>query len=975
MADARLGVLMSAKNETNAAFAQLKNNIRETEAAAQGAKGGGFMASLTSQLGGLGGALAGVGVAFGAMQVGEAVVDMAKTAAQVGVLRDSLEGLAAAAGTSGDAIVSALQRASGGAISEQSLILAANRSMLLGVADSAEEMASLMEVAIVRGRAMGLSAEQAFSDLVTGIGRMSPMILDNLGIVTGGEKVFDDYAAALGRTADQLTDVERKQALVNTVISSSASLVAQAGDISETVSSFDQYQAAISDLKVSLGEMFAPAVTEGARALAQAIREVNDALTTTQVEAAQQNIFALGEALTEVSGKYQAATNNLALAQFSGNTEDIRLFAQDIEWLSNELAALGETYNRNAATTKAPLLDLNELRNGVVAFQDLSAAAGSASAPIQGVAGASQQMANEAGNAALAVQALSGQLGWMGSVALSQVGAIEQLSGAIAGLQMRMFGMAGVFSGMDGMKQSAISQLESQALEAVRGGANPDAIAGMFGAAADEIFNYSLSTEASAEAQLKNKIAIDRVAQSAGAQIGAIQKSLDANKEFAESYEQLGRSAQQAGANIASGLVPTVGVDAALGKAEELTGQTQAQIDAWLQAGYGIEQIESVLLPSYLDSLREANTLAVAHGGAVDNIGTSYDDLKGKVQGVVSEALNLDVGISPDDFLPREDAVNENARRLAAIMRDGLVGQPWLEEFKAEVPALFAELAASDDPRQAAANMLKQFEAGMRPELLDKGKAKEIVRNMLLGEAATGALVDEIAGELAAELGISIEKAKAAAGASLGIPQPTATEPVSLQIAPPAPVVVPMSYGTPEDAVLPTIEPVVVGVTWGELPEWTPPESLPSVVIPVSFDTEAYVLPTIEPMSVGLVWGTIPEWTQPEIPTATIPVLFSTDENLESGISAISASFTAGMESVNAGAKLAGQITAQLSGAASLAGFKNAGVSAAGTWGDAFLSRVSEGVPAQLINMLVSLITPEIQAQQQQVATRTGAAI
>ena len=75
---------MTAKNETNAALAQLKTNMREVESAAQGASGGGFMASLTSQLGGLGGAIAATGVAFGAMQLGTAAIDMAKTAAQVG---------------------------------------------------------------------------------------------------------------------------------------------------------------------------------------------------------------------------------------------------------------------------------------------------------------------------------------------------------------------------------------------------------------------------------------------------------------------------------------------------------------------------------------------------------------------------------------------------------------------------------------------------------------------------------------------------------------------------------------------------------------------------------------------------------------------------------------------------------------------------------------------------------------------------
>ena len=41
-------------------------------------------------------------------------------------------------------------------ISDADLILSANKAMLLGVADSADEMASLLEMARARGQAMGL---------------------------------------------------------------------------------------------------------------------------------------------------------------------------------------------------------------------------------------------------------------------------------------------------------------------------------------------------------------------------------------------------------------------------------------------------------------------------------------------------------------------------------------------------------------------------------------------------------------------------------------------------------------------------------------------------------------------------------------------------------------------------------------------------------------------------------------------------
>jgi len=41
--------------------------------------------------------------------------------------------------------------------------------MMLGLGADAEQMGKLMEVARFRGRAMGLTTAQAFSDIVTGV--------------------------------------------------------------------------------------------------------------------------------------------------------------------------------------------------------------------------------------------------------------------------------------------------------------------------------------------------------------------------------------------------------------------------------------------------------------------------------------------------------------------------------------------------------------------------------------------------------------------------------------------------------------------------------------------------------------------------------------------------------------------------------------------------------------------------------------
>ena len=56
-------------------------------------------------------------------------------------------------------------------------------------------MTALINVARSRGAAMGLTLTQAFNDIVTGLGRESALILDNLGITIKVEQVMQDYAA------------------------------------------------------------------------------------------------------------------------------------------------------------------------------------------------------------------------------------------------------------------------------------------------------------------------------------------------------------------------------------------------------------------------------------------------------------------------------------------------------------------------------------------------------------------------------------------------------------------------------------------------------------------------------------------------------------------------------------------------------------------------------------------------------------
>ena len=241
MADSKLSILVEAKNNASGTLRQVQNDVKGLDSAA-GQMAGGVKGLLV--LGGV------AGLATLAAQVAATGAELSFAAAMADQTRTAFNDLARQAGTSGDEILSALKRASRGSVSEADLMLAANRGMLLGVADNVEEFGQLMSIAEARGKAMGLSTTQAFADIVTGIGRMSPMILDNLGIVVDAEGAYESYAASLGRTAASLSDAERKQALLNQVVASSASIVAANNAAGENmVDQFERMDAAIQDAK------------------------------------------------------------------------------------------------------------------------------------------------------------------------------------------------------------------------------------------------------------------------------------------------------------------------------------------------------------------------------------------------------------------------------------------------------------------------------------------------------------------------------------------------------------------------------------------------------------------------------------------------------------------------------------------------------------------------------------------------------
>lgn len=199
--------------------------------------------------------------------------DFAQQGAQLARLEDSGASLARSYGVNMNQILGALKTASRGTVAETDLILSANRAMMLGVSTDADQMANLLEVAALRGRSMGLSTTQAFNDIVTGIGRMSPLILDNLGIVTNLSARVDEWAKKNGVAADSVDDATKRQILLNAVLEDGNKQLAETGGlVDDAASSYERLGASVTDLIGYLKEL---AGIKAAPIVEQLDKEVN----------------------------------------------------------------------------------------------------------------------------------------------------------------------------------------------------------------------------------------------------------------------------------------------------------------------------------------------------------------------------------------------------------------------------------------------------------------------------------------------------------------------------------------------------------------------------------------------------------------------------------------------------------------------------------------------------------------------------
>ena len=833
-----------------------------------------------------------------AASAARATVDLAAMAGRSQMVEAAFRQMAGAASQNADDMLSALQRASNGTVDAYDLMLAANRSMTLGVTSSTSELAGLMQFASQRARALGMDTGQAFDDLVVGIGRNSPKILDNLGIsLTDIEKAQTAYAASVNKTVKELNDQDQKQALVNATLAAAKSgLANMPADTNNAAIAVMQLNAAWDDFKVAIGETLGPDITSALQGVTSVINTAKEHIgeikamlgdlspmltalfmynkmamdTGGKVGQFATGLFATSPADAARARVEQAqAAYDLLQRQIDAQNENLRLTSGTPQFqLGNEnLAAAG--YARMDTSTGQSQLDALQLK-AQAARQELESAktaldnlmrpswdgvAKWMTGPSQGVAAKAlglspddiqklvdSAMSQVAGLGARMAQALPGfnQEGfyenqrakleeqlrlWSASgMAVDEIKNVK-LRGYLDGLSQIVTQQEAITRGWENLNQRGADMLTgvAQKIASAIGGQQGADVASAYyarmlpqldamiekwraqGRTVGQIANYDLPQYvAGLEKSVSAATALNGVFGAMPGVVANVLAGLSQIPGVLGAAVSAANTLTSAVGAVTGGLVRALGV---MSEQRSAWAQSQAlgllasgaQVDAQKALNYTQDQYNQAFqktldffdgrnyseeqfafqLKANLQTLGatndEANKLANKLDAAATSTGgisDKFGDIKSKVSGVLQSALGNIGGADPSKVLPYKDEPSENAKRLGAIMNEGLINQPWMEQFKKEVPGVFDELVKSGDVRQKAAEILRDFQQGLRPELINKETVKERVKAMITGETNMANLANEIAGELSKELNISMPQALAQTKTALGIGGP-----------------------------------------------------------------------------------------------------------------------------------------------------------------------------------------------------------
>lgn len=233
--------------------------LRQEIAAGQQAMGGAADAA-----GGLGVSLGAVtatalGIAAAIAKVSVELYRLSEASAATVDARQSFVALAASSGIAADQLLADLQRVSRGTVDSTTLIQTANRALLAGGAQIADQLPRLYQIAEAAARATGQNTNYVFETLVKGIVKASPMLIDNAEVYIKVGSAVDDYAASVGKSVEQLSVQERQFAILNAVTEQGGDFIERTGGkVVAATDAFRQSDVAVKEFSRGIGEVLLP---------------------------------------------------------------------------------------------------------------------------------------------------------------------------------------------------------------------------------------------------------------------------------------------------------------------------------------------------------------------------------------------------------------------------------------------------------------------------------------------------------------------------------------------------------------------------------------------------------------------------------------------------------------------------------------------------------------------------------------------
>ena len=190
-------------------------------------------------------------------------------------LQKSFERLSESAWIASKDMLDAMRKASKWTVADTNLMAQANKAYALWIVKNTDDMATMIEIARLKWQAMGRSMEEALGDITTWLWRGSAQILDNLWIVVNAEEANEAYAKSIWKVASELTDEEKKQALVNAVVAQWKKELEEAWEVQLTMQEkMDRLNATWENTKNVIWDALIPVVDKLLQAVAPIIERV-----------------------------------------------------------------------------------------------------------------------------------------------------------------------------------------------------------------------------------------------------------------------------------------------------------------------------------------------------------------------------------------------------------------------------------------------------------------------------------------------------------------------------------------------------------------------------------------------------------------------------------------------------------------------------------------------------------------------------